>query len=342
MACSHYVSGSAKPVHWTGEPHAVVNLKLDFDGGITVLTGAADIGQGSSTLIAQAVAEVLGLSLERLRVVANDSVVTPKDNGSYSSRVSFMVGNAAIRAAQALRDVLLAAAARRLQAGEAEVECLGEAFRAGERTIGYKEVVTAALEDTGTLTVKGVWSTPVEVQGGKFRGAAVGTGAGYSYAAQVVEVDVDEATGAVEVVRVWVAHDCGRAINPLAVEGQVQGSVWMGMGQALCEETRYHDGLPLAASFLDYRVPTIVESPPIDVFIVEAPDPHGPFGAKEAGEGSLSGFIPALTNAIADAVGLRLTALPASPDRLLDALQARARRQRLQQAMADAAEKAGT
>jgi 4-hydroxybenzoyl-CoA reductase subunit alpha len=339
MACSHYVSGSAKPVHWTGEPHAVVNLKLDFDGSITVLTGAADIGQGSSTLIAQAVAEVLGLSLERLRVVANDSVVTPKDNGSYSSRVSFMVGNAAIRAAQALREALLAAAARKLAVSESEVECIGECYRANSRTLGYKDVVAAALADAGTLTVKGIWSTPVEVQGGKFKGAAVGTGAGYSYAAQVVEVEVDEATGAVKVLRVWVAHDCGRAINPLAVEGQVQGSVWMGMGQALCEETKYHEGLPLAANFLDYRVPTIVESPPIDVFIVEAPDPHGPFGAKEAGEGSLSGFIPALTNAIADATGLRLTEIPASPDRLLDALQARARKQRVQQAIAEAKQK---
>jgi 4-hydroxybenzoyl-CoA reductase subunit alpha len=337
MACSHYVSGSAKPVHWTGEPHAVVNVKLDFDGGITVLTGAADIGQGSSTLIAQAVAEVLGLSLDRLRVIANDSVVTPKDNGSYSSRVSFMVGNAAIRAGQALREALVAAAARRLGVGVGDVECLGELYRASgsDKVIGYRDVVTAALEGTGTLTVKGVWSTPVEVQGGKFRGAAVGTGAGYSYAAQVVEVEVDEATGVVKVIRVWVAHDCGRAINPLAVEGQVQGSVWMGMGQALCEETRYWEGLPLAANFIDYRIPTIVESPPIETFIVEAPDPHGPFGAKEAGEGSLSSFLPALTSAIAEATGLRLTELPVSPDRLLDALQARARRQRLQRAIAE-------
>jgi len=121
----------------------------------------------------------------------------------------------------------------------------------------------------------------------------------------------------------------------------VQGSVWMGMGQALCEETRYQDGLPLTANFIDYRMPTFVESPPIDVFIVEAPDPHGPFGAKEAGEGSLSGFIPALTNAIADATGLRLTEIPASPDRLLDALQARTRRQRLQQAIAETKQQAG-
>ena len=331
MACSHYVSGSAKPVHWTGEPHAVVNLKLDFDGGITILTGAADIGQGSSTLLAQTVAEVLALPLHWITVIANDSAVTPKDNGSYSSRVSFMVGNAALGAARELRQTLVAAAARKLEVAIADIECRGEAYGVigTDRALGYKDVVAAALEDAGTLTVKGVWSTPPETQGGRFKGAAVGSTAGFSYAAQVVEVEVDEDTGMVRVVRVWVAHDCGRAINPLAVEGQIQGSVWMGMGQALSEETQYHEGLPLRANLLDYRVPTIVESPPIDAFIVEAPDPNGPFGAKEAGEGSLSGFLPALTNAIADATGLRLTELPASPDRLLDALTARRRAERV-------------
>jgi 4-hydroxybenzoyl-CoA reductase subunit alpha len=304
-----------------------------------VLTGAADIGQGSSTLLAQAVAEVLGLPLARLRVVANDSAVTPKDNGSYSSRVSFMVGNAAVVAARELRALLEAAAARKLEVATDAVECQGEFYRAAgsDHLLTYKEVVAAALEDAGTLTVKGIWSTPPSVQGGTFKGAAVGTGAGYSYAAQVVEVEVDEATGTVRVVRVWVAHDCGRAINPLAVEGQMQGSVWMGMGQALAEETQYHEGLSLRANFLDYRVPTIVESPPIDTFIVEAPDPNGPFGAKEAGEGSLSGFLPALTNAIANATGLRITELPASPDRLLDALQTRNRELRAQRERSTAA-----
>jgi 4-hydroxybenzoyl-CoA reductase subunit alpha len=332
MACSHYVSGAAKPVHWTGEPHAVVNLKLDFDGSITVLTGAADIGQGSSTLLAQAVAEVLGLGLERLRVFANDSAVTPKDNGSYSSRVSFMVGNAAINAARELQRELSGAAARKLACRAEDIECLGERYRAlgSDRTLSYREVVAAALEGSGTLTVKGTWSTPPESQGGSFRGGAVGSSAGFSYAAQVVEVAVDEDTGMVSVQCVWVAHDCGRAINPLAVEGQVQGSVWMGMGQALCEETQYQDGLPMRANFLDYRVPTIVESPPVEVHIVEALDPNGPFGAKEAGEGSLSGFLPALTNAIADAIGLRFMTLPVSPDRVLEAVRARRRKSRLQ------------
>ena len=339
MACSHYASGAAKPVHWTGEPHAVVNLKLDFDGAVSVLTGAADIGQGSSTLLAQAVAEVLGVGLERIRVVANDSAVTPKDNGSYSSRVSFMVGNAAIRAAEALKRVLCEATARRLGVATDAIVCEGETFRAegGARSLAFAEAVAAALEGNGTVTVKGTWSTPPETQGGTFKGAAVGSSAGFSYSAQVVEVSVDADTGEVTVERVWVAHDCGRAINPLAVEGQVQGSVWMGMGQALGEETQYHEGLPLRANLLDYRIPTIVESPPIDTFIVEAADPNGPFGAKEAGEGSLAGFLPALTNAIADAIGLRMTELPVSADRLRDAIAAKRRAERVRDAVREAA-----
>jgi 4-hydroxybenzoyl-CoA reductase subunit alpha len=336
LACSHYVSGSAKPVHWSGEPHAVINLKLDFDGGITVLTGASDIGQGSSTLLAQVVAEVLALPLERIRVVAADSALTPKDNGSYSSRVSFMVGNAALRAAQEMKRMLVAAAAKRLEVSVDDIEWDGEGCRVAgtDRALGFADVVEEALVDTGTLTVKGSWSTPPETQGGKFRGAAVGSTAGFSYAAQVVEVVVDEDTGEVAVERVWVAHDCGFAINPLAVEGQVQGAVWMGMGQALSEETQYHEGLPLRANMLDYRIPTSVESPPIEVRLIESHDPLGPFGAKEASEGALHGFAPALANAIYDAIGIRLTELPASPDRVLEAIQARKRKQRLRSSMA--------
>ncbi len=331
LACSHYVSGSAKPVHWSGEPHAVINLKLDFDGGITIFTGASDIGQGSSTLLTQVVAEVLLLPLQRIRLIATDSALTPKDNGSYSSRVSFMVGNAALRAAQELLRVLIAAAARKLEVTPDEIEWEGECCGVAgtDRALTFAQVVDAALVDTGTLTVKGIWSTPPETQGGKFRGAAVGSTAGFSYAAQVVEVSVDEDTGVVKVERVWVAHDCGFAINPLAVEGQVQGAVWMGMGQALSEETQYHEGLPLRPNMLDYRIPTIAESPPIEVGLIESHDPLGPFGAKEASEGALHGFPPALCNAIFDAIGIRLTELPATPDRVLDAVQARRREERL-------------
>jgi 4-hydroxybenzoyl-CoA reductase subunit alpha len=328
FACSHYISGASKPVNWTGEPHATVKIKLDFDGSIVVLSGAADIGQGSSTILVQTVAEVLGLDLSRVRIVTGDSEVVPKDNGSYSSRVTFMVGNAAIDAAQNLKRVLVAAAARKLEAKPEEIECLGELYRAGAQDKGltFNEVVTEALRDSGTITVTGNYSTIPESHGGKkYRGAAIGGTMGYSYSAQVVEVSVDEDTGVVTVDKVWVAHDCGKALNRLTVEGQVQGSVWMGMGQAMSEETAYHEGLLITGNMLDYRVPTIQDSPPIEVGIVESNDPHGPFGAKEAGEGSLAAFLPALTNAIADAVGVRFNTLPVTPDRVFAALEKRRR-----------------
>jgi 4-hydroxybenzoyl-CoA reductase subunit alpha len=328
MACSHYISGASKPVNWTGEPHATVKIKLDFDGSLVVLSGAADIGQGSTTILAQTVAEVLGLDLSRIRVVTGDSEVVPKDNGSYSSRVTFMVGNAAIDASQNLKRLLIAAAARKLEARPEDVECLGEFYRAGAQDKGatFNEVVSEALRDSGTVTVTGNYSTIPESHGGKkYRGAAIGGTMGYSYSAQVVEVTVDEETGIVTVDKVWVAHDCGKALNRLTVEGQVQGSVWMGMGQAMSEETAYHDGLLVTANMLDYRVPTIQDSPPIEVAIVESNDPHGPFGAKEAGEGSLAAFLPALTNAIADAIGIRFNDLPVTPDRVFEAIEKRRR-----------------
>jgi 4-hydroxybenzoyl-CoA reductase subunit alpha len=328
MACSHYISGASKPVNWTGEPHATVKLKLDFDGSIVLLTGAAEIGQGSSTVLVQTVAEVLGLDISRIRIVSGDSDVVPKDNGSYSSRVTFMVGNAAIEAAQNLKALLIAAAARKLDAEPGDVECLGEVYRAGaqDKGLSFQEVVTEALAKAGTITVTGNYSTIPESHGGKkYRGAAIGGTMGYSYSAQVVEVSVDEETGVVSVDKVWVAHDCGKALNRLTVEGQVQGSVWMGMGQAMSEEAAYHDGLLLTANMLDYRVPTIFDSPPIEVGIVESNDPHGPFGAKEAGEGSLAAFLPALTNAIADAIGVRFNDLPVTPDRVFAAIEKRRR-----------------
>ena len=320
----------------TGEPHAVVNLKLDFDGGVTALTGAADIGQGSSTMVAIAVAETLDISLDRVRVIAADTAVTPKDNGAYSSRITFMVGNAAIDAAKKLKAVLVAAAARKLEARPEDIECVGEIFRVGsgdQSSLPFADVVAAALVDEGAITVKGSFTCPPEAQGGKHRGGAVGSTMGFSYAAQVVEVSVDDATGLITVDKVWVALDCGHAINPLAVEGQIQGSVWMGMGQAMCEETRYLDGLPAHASLLEYRMPTIMESPPIETYIVESHDPYGPFGAKEASEGALAGFPPALVNAIANAIGIDLNELPVTPDRVMDALIQRRRQAKLASAL---------
>ena len=308
-----------------GQPQAGLRWRRD------ALTGAADIGQGSSTMVAIAVAETLDISLDRIRVISADTAVTPKDNGAYSSRITFMVGNAAIDAAKNLKAILVKAAAKKLEANPEDVEC-GEVFRVGsgdQSSLPFADVVAAALVDEGAITVKGPFTCPPDFHGGKHRGGAVGSTMGFSYAAQVVEVSVDDATGLVTVDKVWVALDCGHAINPLAVEGQVEGSVWMGMGQAMCEETRYLEGLPAHASFLEYRMPTIAESPPIEVQIVETHDPFGPFGAKEASEGALAGFPPALVNAIANALKIDLNEIPVTPDRLVEALIQRRRQARL-------------
>ena len=324
IACAHYVSGASKPVNWTGEPHATVHLKLDWDGSITVLTGAPEIGQGSSTVITQCVAEIMGLDMSRLQIVTSDSKITPKDNGAYSSRITYMVGNAAIQAAENLKKVLVEAAARKLEAKPEDIECLGELYRAGSQDEGmtFQEVVMAALEGTGTITVKGNFDTLPESHGTKkYRGGAIGGSMAYAYAAEVVQVYVDPDTAEAVVEKVWVAQDVGRALNPLACEGQIQGSVWMGMGQAYCEGTAYHNGLGITGNMLDYRVPSIVESPPIKTHIVESVDPNGPFGAKEAGETSLAAFIPAFTNAIADAIGTRPVDLPVTPDVLMELME---------------------
>ncbi len=327
VACSHFVSGTSTPKHWTGEPHATVNLKLDFDGGITLLTGAADIGQGSNTMATQVAAEVLGVNLNRIRVISADSALTPKDNGSYSSRVTFMVGNASLEAAEALKGILVKAAAKKLDAREEDIEVIDEVFMvSGSQDPGltFQEVVKAALIDTGTITVKGTYTCPIEFQGDKkIRGSAIGATMGFCYAAQVVEASVDELTGRVTAHKVWVAVDVGKALNPLAVEGQTQGGVWMGMGQALSEETRFDDGRMMHANILDYRMPTMAESPDIEVIIVESMDPNGPFGAKEASEGMLAGFLPAVMDAVHEAVGIRPTELPLTPDKVVELLDAK-------------------
>lgn len=337
IGCSHFVSGAAKPVQWTGQPDAVVNLKLDFDGGITILTGAADIGQGSSTVVAQIVAEVMGLDHSRLRVISNDSALTPRDMGSYSSRVTYMVGNATLDAAEKLKARLIRAAAKALETEPENIECLGETYRVADsqdQGIPFDKVVQTALIDHGAITERGTFTVPKSFQGGKHRGGAVGSTMGFSYASQVVEVAVDEETGEITIEKVWVSHDCGYPINPLAVEGQVQGAIWMGMGQAISEETRFHEGLPLHANFLDYGFPTIMDSPDIEVHIVESMDPNGPFGAKEASEGGLAGFLPALAEAVSEATGCEINDMPLTPDRIVDALTKKRRADKRRKAKA--------
>jgi 4-hydroxybenzoyl-CoA reductase subunit alpha len=187
----------------------------------------------------------------------------------------------------------------------------------------FEEAVVAAIDFHGALTGTGSYAPPPEARGGKHKGGGVGPSPAYSYSAQVAEVTVDEETGEVTVHKVWAAHDCGRALNPVSVEGQIIGSVWMGMGQALTEEMVWKDGMLMNPGMLEYRSPSSVESPKIEAIIVESIDPEGPFGAKECSEGSLAATIPAISNAIYDAVGIRLHECPFTPERVLAALRAR-------------------
>jgi 4-hydroxybenzoyl-CoA reductase subunit alpha len=225
-----------------------------------------------------------------------------------------------------MRDLLFQAAARALKVFPADLELMDDTFRViaePEKTLGWEDAVEAALEYEGTLITKGTYATPKITHGGdRYRGAGIGAGPAYSYSAQVVQVDVDVNTGKVRIEKVWCAHDCGFALNRLAVEGQIEGSVWMGMAQGRQEETHYENGLPLAPNLLDYRFPTILESPDIDTIIVESNESGGPFGAKEAGEGSLASFLPALANAVEDAIGVRCTDLPLTPEKVHAAIAA--------------------
>lgn len=359
IACSHYVSGAANSIIRSDMPHSTVNIKIDRDGGVVVYTGASDIGQGSDTMVAQVAAEVLGCSLRRVVVVAADTDVTPIDIGSYSSRVTFMNGNATLRAAQEVKQQIASAAAKKMNcaseelvfrddrvvrkdhadtnvratqasvSGRVEGQILRGSLQQKRKDEGPKDVMTfeeavvAAIDFHGALTGTGSYAPPPEARGGKHKGAGVGPSPAYSYSAQVAEVSVDEDTGEVTVHKVWAAHDCGRALNPVSVEGQIIGSVWMGMGQALTEEMVWKDGMLMNPGLLEYRSPSSVESPEVEPIIVESIDPEGPFGAKEASEGSLAATIPAIANAIYDAVGIRLHESPFTPERVLAALRAK-------------------
>jgi 4-hydroxybenzoyl-CoA reductase subunit alpha len=324
IACSHYVSGAANPVVRSNMPHTTVHLKIDRDAAVILYTGASEIGQGSDTMQIQVIAETMGIRPERVKLIAADTELTPVDLGSYSSRVTFMAGNACIEAAKNMRAQIYTAVAKRLGCDVAELEPQGEEIVSRKNPalrMSFDKAVVAAIDFHGALVASGAYTPPEESRGGKFKGAGVGPSPSYSYSAQVAEVSVDTETGHVTVDRIVVAHDCGRALNPLAVEGQVIGSVYMGLGQAIQEEMVWNNGRLMNPTLLEYRIPTTLETPQIDCIIVESNDPEGPFGAKEAGEGSLAATIPAVANAIYDAVGVRINTLPITPEKVLAAIQ---------------------
>ncbi|HEX2022504.1 MAG TPA: xanthine dehydrogenase family protein molybdopterin-binding subunit [Candidatus Thermoplasmatota archaeon] len=326
LGCGFYISGSNLPIHWDIEPkrypQSTVHIKIDMDAGVTVHTGAAEIGQGSDTVAAMMVAEVLGIKTDRVRVYSGNSDTAPIDLGSYSSRVTFMMGNAARKAAEDIRQQLVKAAAAKT--GQPIEHFVLENDRVvslsnPEFQLSFEEAVKEAIAGGGALVAKGTFvSTPM---GGKFKGATAGLAPAYSMNAYVAEVDVDLDTGQWRCRKVWAAHDCGKALNPLSVEGQIEGSVHMGLGQVMTESLEYHFGNLRTANLLDYKIPTPVEMPEVECILIESNDAEGPFGAKEAGEGPLLPILPAVVNAIYDAVGARLYDLPLTPDKVYAAMQ---------------------
>lgn len=328
VACSMYISGTAYPIHPTELPQSGVILSSDRSGIVRVACGAADIGQGSDAMLMTVVSEVLGIDPDAVRVESQDTDRSPVDLGSYSSRVTLMCGIAAQEAAMGMRQAMVSALAGAWQVDPARIGVgLGTWFDLQDpsRQVAVAEVLRLAEIAAGRpLVSAGGFRT--RTLGGKYQGGTIGASPAYSTTAHVAEVSVDPETGIVTVDKIWAAHDCGRALLPTLVEGQIEGSTAMGLGEALFEaHTVDARGLLAQPSLLEACLGTSVETPPIVASIVETIDPVGPFGAKEAGEGPLHSTIPAIANAIHDAVGVRIRRTPFSPERVLAALKEQGR-----------------
>jgi CO/xanthine dehydrogenase Mo-binding subunit len=330
VAGSTYISGTNYCVYPSQMPQAAVQITLDRSGRARVFSGANDIGQGSSTMLAVITGEELGLELADIRVVAADTDLCPVDLGAYSSRITLMVGNACLEAARGLAKKIKDALSESWGIPPERINLVaGVAVDIEDpaRSMPIAEAFQIAETKHGLLSAVGNYDTPRDRHGG-YRGGTIGASPAYSFTAHVVELDVDVETGVVNVTRVWVAHDCGKALSPRIVEGQMEGSVYMGFAEAIMEQhiiDPNHRGVHTGPSLLDYRIPTFTDTPEIFSLIVEEPDAEGPYGAKEAGEGPLHPVIPAISNAIYDAVGVRMNRTPFSPPRVLAAIEARKR-----------------
>jgi CO/xanthine dehydrogenase Mo-binding subunit len=311
-------------------PHSGVQLKLDRGGGVTAFCGATDIGQGSDTVLAMCVAEILGVDLLDVRVCVSDTDLTPVDLGSYSSRVTLMMGNAAIQAAERARDMLAKAAGEKLEVPASRLVLAdNRVFDASDpdRYMSFQQAIVYAEAKFGTIGTVGSYRPPSTP--GRYRGAGVGTTPTYSYSAAVIELLADEETGMLDVQKIWVAHDIGQAINRNLAIGQVEGGVYMGLGEALMEEMAYRPrraGVHKMPSMLEYKSPTTMEMPDVETFLIEEPDPRGPFGAKEVGQGPLLPIMPGVANAVYDALSVRVDQCPVTPELVLKALKSNDRR----------------
>ncbi len=301
-------------------------VQLGRDGAVNVLSGAADIGQGAETVISQIVAEELGVSLEDIRITAADTGITPLDPGTFGSGVTVRAGNAARLAAMSARNKLFEFIAEKLEANIADLVAenrnifvkgspeKGMTFSAALKAYQYADLPMP-------IVGRGSWMAPASEPTTLFKEDG-NFAPNYSFMTQAAEVEVDLRTGRVKLLKMVTAHDCGTPINPMLVEGQLEGSVVGGMGQALYENVIVEKGQVMNPSFLDYGFPTFMEMPEIEAIEVETDDPIGPFGAKEAGEGTQLSPAPAIVNAVYDAIGVDFMELPITPEKILDALEA--------------------
>jgi 4-hydroxybenzoyl-CoA reductase subunit alpha len=332
LACSAYLTGAGLPIYWNHMPQSGVQIQLDRSGNVAVFCGEAEIGQGSDSVVAVIVAEVLGIDLKDIRLCVADTDLTPVDLGSYSSRVTLMCGHAAKQAAERARDKIAEAVAEHVEVPqETLVFADGQVFPAHDpdKGIAFNEAVVIAESRFGTLGTTGSYIPPRSP--GRFRGSGVGPSPTYSYSACVLEVEVDPGTGIYDVKKIWLAHDIGRALNPVLALGQIEGSIYMGLGEAIMEEQAFRR-LPKRLSpslvhkmpsMLEYKSPGFHDMPEMVCYMIETDDERGPYGAKEAGQGPLLPVVPALANAIFDAVGVRVDQVPIHPDMVLKALHAK-------------------
>jgi len=294
-------------------------LKIDDFGNVTLLTGSSEIGQGSDTSLCQIVAEVLGIPYKNITLVNNDTDITPWDVGCHASRTTFIGGKAAMLAAEDARSQLLQAASEILERPVDDLEIRNGLIYSKNnpsKALSYERVVRSKhFQNNGNIIIgKGFYDPPTTLLTPKDSKGNVS--ASYTFAAQAVEVEVDTETGHVEVINASVAHDIGRVINPMGLEGQIEGGVVMGLGYGLYEEVIFDDGRIINPNFADYHLPTALDVPPIKISMVESIDPEGPFGAKGIGECAAISIAPAVANAIYDAIGVRVYSLPITPEKV--------------------------
>lgn len=321
VACGCFISGAGYPIYRSSFPHSSALVRFSEDGSTaTVFAGAPDIGQGSDTVLCQMAAEELGLPYGDVGIVSSDSAVTPTDLGAYASRITYFAGNAVRAAAADAKRTVAEVIAEEWGIPVGQLAFRDGSFLSsdGERRCSIQAAAALAFSRRGPVVGKGEYTPPP--LGGKFKGAPIGTSPAYSFCAQVAEVEVDTETGTVRVTDFYDAHDCGTVINPLTLHGQVEGSLVMGMGESLWEEVVHQDGRIVNPNLHDYLVPTAPDAPRIRSYVVRSYDPGGPFGAKEVGEGASLPVMGAVANAVANAIGVRITNLPITPEKVLRAL----------------------